>query len=129
VYSLGRRNGGTRIGVRDSEDTQQASLGEPVLSLVENYTITRGGRTCARIYRPAGGAHRGRWFVEVGEREGWVVLTDRTGLRVLSGGLQVARVGRDTRGMPTCVELATCVDAPLVLLLAEVLYAREGPDQ
>lgn len=129
VFTLGRRpGGGTRPTVRDREGKERASLGEPVLSLVEHYTVWHAGRPAARIYRPGDGAHRGHWFVEVGDHDGWVVLADHTGLRVLSGGLQVARLGcRDQAGMPTCVELAPGTDAALVLLLAEVLYEREEP--
>jgi hypothetical protein len=129
VLTLGRRpGGGTHVAVRDRDGTERAWLGERVLSLVEHYTIRHAGRTAARIYRPGGGAHRGHWFVEVGDHDAWVVLADHTGLRVLSGGLQVARLGcRDPRGMPTCVELNPGIDAALVLLLAELLYECEEP--
>ena len=66
--------------------------------------------------------------MEVGDHDGWVVLADHAGLRVLNGGLQVARLGcRDPGGMPTCVELAPGIDPALVLLLAELLYEREEP--
>lgn len=130
VCSLGLRpNGGTRVGVRDSGGAEQAALGEPVLSLVEHYTIWRGGRPWACVYRPGGGAHRGRWFVEIGEDQGWVVLAGRAGLRVFSGGLQVARaIPPDGHGMPTRVELAPGTDASLVLLLSRLLStASEFP--
>ncbi|HYR08897.1 MAG TPA: hypothetical protein VEQ60_14045 [Longimicrobium sp.] len=129
VFALGRRpRGTTRIAVRDREGSERAWLGERVLSLVEHYTVWHAGRPVARIYRPGGGAHRGHWFVEVGDHDGWVVLADHTGLRVLSGGTQVARLGcRDPHGMPTCVELAPGVDGALVLLLAELLYECEEP--
>lgn len=129
VFTLGHRlGGGTRMTVRDVEGKERASLGDAVLSLVEHYTVWHASRPAARIYRPGGGAHRGHWFVEVGDHDGWVVLADHSGLRVLSGGLQVARVGcRDPGGMPTCVELAPGTDAALVLLLAELLYEREEP--
>jgi hypothetical protein len=129
VFALGHRRGGaTRIVVRDREGAERASLGERVLSLVEHYTVWRAGRPAARIYRPGDGAHRGHWFVEVGDHDGWVVLVDHTGLRVLSGGLQVARLGcRDEQGMPTCVELAPGTDAVLVLMLAELLLAQKEP--
>lgn len=129
VFTLGHRpGGGSRTAVCDREGKEQASLGDPVLSLVEHYTVWHAGRPAARIYRPGGGAHRGHWFVEVGDHDGWVVLADHAGLRVLNGGLQVARLGcRDPGGMPTCVELAPGVDPALVLLLAELLYEREEP--
>lgn len=129
VFALGRRaGGGHRTAVRDREGKERASLGDPVLSLVEHYTVWHAGRPAARIYRPGGGAHRGHWFVEVGDQDGWVVLVDHAGLRVLSGGLQVARLAcRDRGGMPTCVELAPGTDAALVLLLAELLYERAEP--
>lgn len=129
VFALGRRQGGAhRAVVRDGEGAERASLGERVLSLVEHYTVWHAGRPAARVYRPGGGAHRGHWFVEVGDHEGWVVLADHTGLRVLSGGMEVARLGsRDPQGMPTSVELAPGTDAVLVLLLAELLYEREEP--
>lgn len=123
VYSVGHGpTGGTRVGVRDGAGTQQTSLGEPVLSLVEHFTIWRAGRPCACVYRPGGGAHRGRWFVEVGDHDGWVVQADRCGMRVFSGGVEVARsVHRDCCGRPMRVELAPGIDAPLVLLVAELL--------
>jgi hypothetical protein len=129
VFTLGRRpTGGARTVVRDREGAERASLGEPVLSLVEHSTVWHAGRPAARVYRPGGGAHRGHWFVEVGDHDGWVVLADHGGLRVLNGGVQVARLGcRDPEGMPTCVELAPGTDAALVLLLAELLYEREEP--
>lgn len=127
-YSVGRRPfGGTRTGVRDREGVEQASLGERVLSLVENYTIWRGGRPYARVYRPARGL-RDRWFVEVGDDDGWVVLTDGAGLRVFRGGVQVARVGeRDARGLPSRVDLELDTDASLVLALAALLHTLEEP--
>lgn len=129
VFMFGHGPGrGTRTTVRDREGKEQASLGDPVLSLVEHHTVWHAGRPAARIYRPGDGAHRGHWFVEVGDHDGWVVLADHTGLRVLSGGVQVARLGcRNPGGMPTCVELAPGTDAALVLLLAELLYEREEP--
>ncbi|HEX6749537.1 MAG TPA: hypothetical protein VF092_19740 [Longimicrobium sp.] len=130
VYSLGHRpNGGTRVGVRDASGAELASLGERVLSLVEHFTIWHGNRPCARVYRPGGGAHRGRWFVEVGGQQGWVVLTDASGFRVFSGGAEVARsLRRELSGMPSRVDLAPGVDVPLVLLLAELLsVAGEFP--
>jgi hypothetical protein len=129
VFTFGHGPGrGTRTTVRDHDGNERASLGDPVLSLVEHYTVWHAGRRAARIYRPGGGAHRGHWFVEVGDHDGWVVLADHTGLRVLSGGEQVARLGcRNPGGMPTCVEMAPGTDAALVLLLAELLYEREEP--
>jgi hypothetical protein len=129
VLTLGRRpGGGTHAAVRDREGAERAWLGDRVLSLVEHYTILHAGRPAARIYRPGGGAHRGHWFVEVGDHDAWVVLADHAGLRVLSGGQQVARLGcRDPQGMPTCVEFAPDIDAALVLLLAELLYECEEP--
>jgi len=81
------------------------------------------------VYRPGGGAHRGRWFVEHGHEEGWVVLASHSGLRVFSGGLEVARtINRHGRGMPARVEVAPGIDVPLVLALAELLSsAGESP--
>lgn len=124
VFTLGRRpRGAHHVVVRDREGAEQASLGDRVLSLVEHYTVWHGGRPAARIYRP--GAHRGHWFVEAGDHDGWVVLADHEGLRVLSGGLEVARLGRrDPSGMPTRVELAPGTDAVLVLLLADLLCSH-----
>jgi hypothetical protein len=129
VFALGHRRGSAaHTVVRDREGAERASLGERVLSLVEHHTIWRAGRPAARIYRPGDGAHRGHWFMEVGDHDGWVVLVDHAGLRVLSGGLQVARLGcLDKQGMPTCVELAPGTDAVLVLMLAELLLAQKEP--
>jgi hypothetical protein len=127
VYSVGRRPfGGTRISVRDGEGTELASIGERVLSLVENHTIWRNGRPYARVYRPTRRAHGDRWFVEIGDHESWVVLTDSNGLRVLCAGQEVARLGcRDGRGLPRCVDMAPGVDVPLVLSLAALLHTIE----
>lgn len=123
VYALGHRpNGGTRVGVRDASGTELVSLGERVLSLVEHFTIWQGNRPCACVYRPGGGAHRGRWFVEIGDQQGWVVLADGARFHVFSGGLEVARsTRRGAGGMPARMELAPGVDVPLVLLLGELL--------
>jgi hypothetical protein len=129
VYALGHRpNGGTRVGVRDASGTELVSLGEPVLSLVEHFTVWHGNRPCARVYRPGGGAHRGRWFVEIGDQHGWVVLTDGARFHVFSGGLEVARSARrGGDGMPARMELAPGVDVPLVLLLGELLSVAAEP--
>jgi hypothetical protein len=127
VFALAHRpRGAHHAVVRDREGAEQASLGDSVLSLVEHYTVWHAGRHTARVYRPGDGAHRGHWFVEVGDQDGWVVLTDHEGLRVLSGGREVARLnGRDPSGMPTLVELAPGTDAVLVLLLAELLCKHD----
>jgi hypothetical protein len=129
VYWLGSRPArGTRAGVRDAAGNERGSRGERVLALVEHVTIWRGGRPYACLYHPGGGAHRDRWFVEVGEREGWVVLTDSSGMRVFSGGLEVARSVRGNGGdSPVLVKLAADVDAPLVLLLTKLLCVPEEP--
>lgn len=128
LFTVSRRPfGGHRIMVRDAEGREHGSVGERVMSLVENYTLWRGGRPYARVYRPAARGRRERWLVEVGDED---LLTARVDVpaasfRLLRAGHDVAAVATHRDGTRT-VEVAPGEDPGLVLALAALLGGLES---
>jgi uncharacterized protein YxjI len=127
LFTVSRRPfGGHRMAVRDAEGQEHGSVGERVMSLVENYTLWRGGRPYARVYRPIARGRPERWLVEVGEDD---LLTARVDVKAAT--FRLLRAGRDVAAVVArgdgarAVEVAPGEDAGLVLALAAMLGGLE----
>jgi hypothetical protein len=113
-------SGGRRLAISDAGGEEHASIGEVVLALTEHYTLWRGGRPFARVYRPLVRGRPERWLVELGPDTALVALVNPgvATLRLVHDGRQVAAVTAPDGDGAQEIELAPGTDAGLVLALA-----------